>query len=80
MLACDACEAWTQFIHYVKDRTSAAAFGNWLAPINVIESESEEITLEIPNVFVREYLLSNYKKDPCAFCPLTQMASLQSIL
>lgn len=70
MLACDASEAWTQFIHYVKDRTSATAFGNWLAPINVIESDSDEITLEIPNIFVREYLLSNYKKDLCAFLPV----------
>jgi chromosomal replication initiator protein len=70
MLACDASEAWTQFILYVKDRTSATAFGNWLAPINVIESDSDAITLEIPNVFVREYLLSNYKKDLCAFLPV----------
>lgn len=70
MLACDASEAWTQFIQYVKDRTSATAFGNWLAPINVIGSDSDAITLEIPNVFVREYLLSNYKKDLCAFLPV----------
>jgi chromosomal replication initiator protein len=70
MLACDTSEAWTQFIHYVKGRTSAAAFGNWLAPINVIESDPDAITLEIPNVFVREYLLSNYKKDLCAFLPV----------
>jgi chromosomal replication initiator protein len=70
MLACDACEAWTQFIHYVKGRTSATAFGNWLAPINVIEFAPDEITLEIPNIFVKEYLLSNYKKDLCAFLPV----------
>jgi chromosomal replication initiator protein len=71
MLACDASEAWTQFICYVKDRTSATAFGNWLAPILVIESDSSDaITLEIPNVFVREYLLSNYKKELCAFLPV----------
>lgn len=70
MLACDNSEAWTQFIHFVKDRTSAAAFGNWLAPINVIESDSDTITLEVPNVFVKEYLLSNYKKDLCAFLPV----------
>lgn len=70
MLACDASEAWTQFIHYVKDRTSATAFGNWLAPIRVLESESDEIVLEVPNVFVKEYLLSNYKDDLCAFLPV----------
>lgn len=70
MLACDACEAWTQFLQFVKSRTSVTAFGNWLAPINVLESQSDEIVLEIPNVFVREYLLSNYKKDLCAFLPV----------
>lgn len=70
MLVCDNCQAWTQFIDYVKGRTSATAFGNWLAPINVISSSSEEITLEIPNVFVQQYLLSNYKKDLCAFLPV----------
>ena len=70
MLACDACEAWTQFIHYVKDKTSATAFGNWLEPITPFESDSDAITLQIPNVFVKEYLLSNYKKDLCAFLPV----------
>lgn len=70
MLACDACEAWTQFIFYVKGRTSATAFDNWLAPIKAMESDSEEITLEVPNIFVKEYLLSNYKKELCAFLPV----------
>lgn len=70
MLVCDTCDAWTQFIHYIKGRTSAAAFGNWLAPITVVEFSSDEITLEIPNVFVQDYLLSNYKKDLCAFLPV----------
>lgn len=70
MLACDVCEAWAQFILYVKDRTSATAFGNWLAPIQVRESDTDGITLEVPNVFVQEYLLSNYKKDLCAFLPV----------
>jgi chromosomal replication initiator protein len=70
MLACDTREAWTQFLLFVKTRCSSAAFGNWLAPIRVLESTTEEITLEIPNIFVQEYLLSNYKKDLCAFLPV----------
>ncbi|MBA3815883.1 MAG: chromosomal replication initiator protein DnaA [Parachlamydiaceae bacterium] len=70
MLACDTCEAWTQFLLYVKDRSSVTAFGNWLAPITVLEHSSDEVTLEIPNVFVKEYILSNYKKDLCAFLPV----------
>ena len=55
MLACDTCEAWTQFLQFVKTRCSLTAFGNWLAPICVLESTTEEITLEVPNIFVQEY-------------------------
>lgn len=68
---CDAgCETWTQFLQFVKSRCSATAYGNWFAPIKVLDSSPEGITLEISNVFVKEYLLSNYKKDLCAFLPV----------
>ncbi len=70
MLALDTREAWAQFLQFVKDRCSSTAFGNWIAPIRVLESTSEEVVLEIPNIFVQEYLLSNYKKDLCAFLPV----------
>lgn len=71
MLACEVCEStWTQFLQFVKTRCSATAYGNWLEPIKVIESTPESITLEIPNIFVKEYLLSNYKKELCAFLPV----------
>lgn len=70
MLACDTCEAWNQFLVYIKSRCSSTAFGNWLAPIHVVKFSSEEISLQIPNIFVKEYLLSNYKKELCAFLPV----------
>lgn len=70
MLACDTREAWTQFLHYVKTRCSLTAFGNWFSPIRVVEATAEEIVLEVPNIFVQEYLIANYKKDLCAFLPL----------
>lgn len=70
MLAIDTSEAWTQFLHFVKKRCSPTAFGNWLAPIRVIESSPEEFTLEVPNIFVKEYLLSNYLSDLTAFLPV----------
>jgi chromosomal replication initiator protein len=70
MLACDTREAWTQFLQCVKSKCSLTAFGNWLAPIRVLEATSEEITLEIPNIFVQEYLLSNYKQELCSFLPV----------
>lgn len=70
MLAYDTRDVWTQFLDFVKSRCSATAYGNWLAPIQVIESSSVEITLEVPNIFVKEYLLSNYKRDLAAFVPV----------
>lgn len=70
MLTCDARDTWNQFLEYVKNRCSLTAFENWLAPIKVLESSSEEITLEVPNIFVKAYLLDNYKKDLCSFLPI----------
>jgi chromosomal replication initiator protein len=72
MLASDTQEAWTLFLEFVKTRCSAAAFKNWLSPIMVVETTSEMITLEVPNVFVQEYLLSNYKKELCSFIPVAR--------
>ena len=70
MLACDPCDAWTQFLDFVKTRCSVTAFGNWLLPIHVLSSNQEEIVLEIPNIFVKDYLLSNYKAELCSFLPI----------
>lgn len=72
MLACDTREAWNQFLQFVKERCSYAAFGNWFAPIRIVEATHEEIVLEVPNIFVQEYLISNYRKDLCAFLPLDE--------
>lgn len=70
MITCETSEMWTQFLEFVKTRCSKTAYGNWIAPINVLEASTEEITLEIPNIFVKEYLLSNYKKELMAFLPV----------
>ncbi len=66
----ETCDIWTQFLECVKTKCSATAFGNWLAPIQVLEVSANEIKLEIPNIFVKEYLLSNFNKELCAFLPV----------
>jgi chromosomal replication initiator protein len=72
MLTCNARDTWSQFLEYAKKKCSSTAFENWLAPIQVLESSSaERICLEVPNVFVKTYLLDNYIKDLCSFLPLT---------
>lgn len=63
-------EAWSQFLSYVKSRTTPTAYGNWLEPIKVLENQGDAITLEIPNIFVREYLLSNFKQELKSFLPV----------
>lgn len=70
MLACDTHESWVQFLEYVKKHCSPTAYGNWLAPIKVIEATAEEVVLEVPNIFVEEYILANYKEDLCSFLPV----------
>jgi chromosomal replication initiator protein len=82
MLTCNAEETWIQFLEYVKKRCSITAFENWLSQIKVLDSPNIEmgngtnneyfIRLEVPNIFVKAYLLDNYKKDLCAFLPVTQ--------
>lgn len=70
MLANDTREGWQQFLNFVKEKCSATAFNNWLSPINVLQASEEGIELEVPNIFVQDYLLSNYKKDLCSFLPV----------
>lgn len=73
MLACDTCDAWTLFLEFVKTRCSATAFGNWLSPIKVLESNLNEIVLEVPSIFVQEYLIENYRDELLSFLPIDQM-------
>lgn len=70
MLASDTRETWQQFLELAKKHCSPTAFDNWFSPIVVLEANEDEFTLEVPNVFVKEYLLSNYKEDLCAFLPV----------
>jgi chromosomal replication initiator protein len=64
------CEAWLQFLTYAKTNTSISAFHNWLSPIEVMSSSSEKIVLKVPNIFVKEYLLTNFKQDLLSFVPV----------
>jgi chromosomal replication initiator protein len=63
-------ECWSEFLEFVSERCSATEFENWFAPIRVVESTGDAICLEVPNIFVQEYLLDNYKKDLAAYLPL----------
>lgn len=70
MLECEVKNGWTQFVEFIEARCSSAEFENWIAPIRLIEANHEEVTLEVPNVFVQEYLLGNFKEILADFLPL----------
>lgn len=70
MLTQETKDAWPQFIEFAQERCSATEFANWIAPIKVLEASASAIVLEVPNIFVQEYLLSNYKKDLLSFLPV----------
>ena len=70
MTTCIDCEPWSAFLEYAEERCTATAFANWLVPIQVLEFSDDEVVLEVPNVFVQEYLLENYSRELCAFLPV----------
>lgn len=70
MAACLTLDGWTQFLEFAKERCSRSAFENWLTPIKLLHIDESEVVLEVPNVFVQEYLLDNYGDDLRAFMPV----------
>jgi chromosomal replication initiator protein len=70
MLTSNPQETWTLFLGHLEERCSATEYENWVAPIKLLKASHEEIVVEVPNVFVREYLLDNYKKELCSFLPM----------
>ena len=70
MQQCEIKTPWTQFLEFVQTRCSSAEFENWLAPICVVQSTPDETVLEVPNIFMQEYLLDNFKDVLCEFLPV----------
>ena len=61
---------WNEVLTFIKDKCSQAEFQNWIAPINVVENYEDDITLEVPNIFVQQYLIDNYKNELSSFLPV----------
>ncbi len=71
MLVKDAQDTWGEFVDLLHKKCSLAEFQNWIAPIHFVELTDTELVLEVPNVFVQDYLLSNYKHELLSFFPQT---------
>jgi chromosomal replication initiator protein len=70
MLDCEVKNGWVQFLEFIENRCSSAEYENWIAPIRLVEASLDQIVLEVPNPFVQEYLLDNFKEVLCNFLPL----------
>lgn len=69
MLTCKDQDLWAQFLDFIQKRVSQTEYKNWFSHITVLDSTDNEITLEVPNIFVQQYILDNYKKDMLIFLP-----------
>ena len=64
-------DIWTEFLTFVKGRCRTAEYENWFAPIEVISADENGLVLQVPNVFVQEYILSNYREELRSFFSLS---------
>ena len=70
MLDCEVKNGWLQFLEFIQSRCTHTEFENWIAPIQMTSGNTDEIVLEVPNIFVQEYLLNNYKDLLREFIPV----------
>ena len=70
MLTSQTQDAWDLFLQFIEERCSSTEFENWISPIKVVHSSIDKLILEVPNIFVEQYLIDNYKKDLVQFVPV----------
>ena len=73
-MLCELEEPWIQFLAFIQTKCSSAEFQNWLAPVKPLSFDEKEVTLEVPNIFVREYFLDHYKDVLNNFLPTADAA------
>lgn len=72
MLDLEEKTSWDQFLEFIRKNVAQAEFENWFQPISYLSGSPDGVVLEVPNVFVQEYLLSNYKHDLIRFLPISE--------
>lgn len=61
--------SWSECLLFIKENSSRVEYTNWIAPIVCLKETDKEVTLQVPNIFVKAYLLDNYKKALATFFP-----------
>lgn len=64
--------AWNTFLQFIQKSISETEFENWFSQINLVEHTDDRYVLKVPNIFVQQYLLENYKKELASFLPLDE--------
>lgn len=76
MITSQSQDAWSLFLDYIGEKCSSTEFSNWISPIRKVVEHPDRIVLEVPNIFVQEYLIDNYKTELACFLPLTPSGEL----
>lgn len=53
-------ELWAAALGAIKDRIGKQNFDTWIKPVRFLAKNKNEITLEVPNKFFRDWLTENY--------------------
>jgi len=53
-------ELWAAALGEIKDRIGKQNFDTWIKPVRFLAKNKNEITLEVPNKFFRDWLTENY--------------------
>ena len=53
-------ELWSEALEEIKDRVGKQNFDTWIKPVRFITKNKNEITLDVPNKFFRDWLTENY--------------------
>ncbi|MCB1084717.1 MAG: chromosomal replication initiator protein DnaA [Chlamydiia bacterium] len=61
-------DVWTDFLSFMEHRCSKVEYKNWIAPIFCLNTDP--LTLQVPNVFVQQYLIENYAEALASFFPV----------
>ena len=51
---------WEKSLHIIKDKVSQQNFDTWIRPIKISSMEGNNIILNVPNKFFKDWLMENY--------------------
>ena len=51
---------WEKSLHIIKEKVSQQNFETWIRPIKISSMEGNNITLNVPNKFFKDWLIENY--------------------